>query len=71
MTERTRLALEMYSENPGKATQALRGLFSEDPSGFVRASALLMSEQDKPGSQPLIEVLAHSVGVVELLIVLE
>ena len=67
MMERARLALEMYPENPGRAMQALRGLFSEDPSGFVRASAPLLSEGDKAGSQPLIEVLAQSVGVVELL----
>src|SRR6266481_9515852 len=67
MMERARLALEMYPENPGRAMQVLRGLFSEDPSGFVRASAPLLSERDTPGSQPLIELLAQSVGVVELL----
>ncbi len=67
MMERARLALEMYPENPGRAMQVLRGLFSEDPSGFVRTSAPLLSERDTPGSQPLIELLAQSVGVVELL----
>jgi hypothetical protein len=67
MTEKIRLALEMYPEDPGGAAQALRELISEDPRQFVRVSALLMSEGDKSETQPLVEALAGSEGVVELL----
>jgi hypothetical protein len=67
MTENIRLVLETYSEDPGSAAQALRGLMSEDPSQFVRASAPLLREGDKAESQPLVEVLAGSVGIAESL----
>ena len=67
MTERMKLALEMHSEDPAGAVQTLRGLIGEDSGGFVSAAAQLLSEGEKSGHQLLIEVLARSVGVVELL----
>ena len=59
--------METYPEDPGGAAQALRELISEDQNQFVLASAVLLSEGDKSESQPLVEALAGSVGIVELL----
>src|SRR5437868_1764821 len=67
MMEKTRLALEMYSEDPVKAAQTLEGLIGEDPSGLVRAAAGLLNERDNPGFQTLIEVLAKGGGVAKQL----
>jgi hypothetical protein len=67
MTDRIRLALDTYSEDPAGATHALRGLISEDPREFAQASAALLSEREKPGFQVLIEVLARSAGAVQQL----
>jgi hypothetical protein len=67
MREKTRLALEMYSEDPVRSAQTLTGLIGEDPSGFVRAAAGLLNERDNPGFQMLVQVLAGGGGVAKQL----
>ena len=67
MTEKIKLALEMHSKDPAVAEQNLRRLINEDPGGFVRASAALVSEPGESGCQPLAQALAQSAAAVEQL----
>jgi HEAT repeat protein len=67
MTEKIRLALGVYTEDPEGAAQSLRALFENDQTQFVRASAALRTEGDNPGFQSLIKLLAQSSGVLRQL----
>ena len=67
MTERIRHALETYSEDPAGATRTLGELIGKDAGGFVRAAALLLSEEDESEFQILVEVLARSAGTAQRL----
>jgi len=66
MMERARLALEMYPEKSGESNASFAGLFSEDPSGFVRGFGSVLSER-ATWISTFNRVLAQSVGVAELL----
>jgi HEAT repeat protein len=67
MTEKIRLALELYEQDPEGAAQSLQALIEEDQTQFVRAAAALRTEGDSPGFQPLIKLLAQSNGVIRQL----
>jgi hypothetical protein len=67
MTERIRLVLETYREDPLGARQHLRVLINEDQRGFVTAAAQLLSQEDKTAFQPVIETLARGAGVIQQL----
>jgi HEAT repeat protein len=67
MVDKIRLALEAYADDPASAAQSLQALITEDQKVFLRASALLRAERDKPGFQPLIQLLAKNTGVIQQL----
>jgi hypothetical protein len=67
MTERIRLALETSREDPLGARHDLRLLINEDQRQFVGAAAQMLSQPDKTGFQPVIEILARGAGVVQQL----
>jgi hypothetical protein len=67
MTEQIGLALETSRKDPLGAKQDLRTLLNEDPRQFVGAAAKILSQPEKTGSQPLIEVLARGASVVQQL----
>src|SRR5579864_6289070 len=67
MTEKIRLALEVYAEDPAAAGRSLRALIEEDQAQFVRASAALRTQADTPGFQSLIKLLSQNNGVLRQL----
>src|SRR5262245_54460621 len=61
MTEEIGLAMQACAENASAGESALEALMNLDREGFMRASIpLLRSDQDAPGYQCLVKLLARS-----------
>ncbi len=67
MTERIKLVLETYREDPLGARENLRVMINEDQRGFMTAAARMLSQEDKTAFQPVIEILARGEGVTQQL----